>query len=155
MARITVEDCLEKENNRFALVQLAAKRTKQLLGGAKALTNSSNKAVVTALREIADDKVRFMTEEELQLAREREAQESQAAIEQPILAAPSPNIEQLLAASGSDDSDEDDDEIEELSDDDDDDADDDEGADKDSDKKAGESDEDAPVVDSDRNGSHE
>lgn len=75
MARITVEDCLAKESNRFALVQLAAKRTKQLLQGAKTLITDarSNKAVVTALREIADGKVRFMTPEEAVLAKEQEA----------------------------------------------------------------------------------
>lgn len=66
MARITVEDCLTKENNRFALVQLAAKRTKQLLSGSKVLLadQRGNKAVVTALREIAAGQVRFMTEDE-------------------------------------------------------------------------------------------
>ena len=65
MARITVEDCLTKETNRFALVLLASKRTKQILRGGKTLvTDSKNKAVVTALREIAAGKVRFMTEEE-------------------------------------------------------------------------------------------
>lgn len=67
MARITVEDCLTRENNRFALVQLAAKRTKQILQGSKILINDprANKAVVTSLREIADGKVRFMTPEEI------------------------------------------------------------------------------------------
>lgn len=65
MARITVEDCLTQENNRFALVQLASKRTKQLLQGSTVQTaDRRNKAVVTALREIADGKVRFMTPEE-------------------------------------------------------------------------------------------
>ena len=99
MARITVEDCLEKENNRFALVQLAAKRTKQILGGSKPLVSSNNKSVVVSLREIAEAKVRFMTEEELAAKREKEAQESKTLFEQPIVAAPSPNIEQLLASS--------------------------------------------------------
>ena len=71
MARITVEDCLTRENNRFALVQLSAKRTKQLLSGARVLLSEQrgNKAVVTSLREIAAGQVRFMTEEE-KLARE-------------------------------------------------------------------------------------
>lgn len=66
MARITVEDCLTRENNRFALVQLASKRTKQLLSGSRPLTPEArgNKAVVTALREIAGGCVRFMTEED-------------------------------------------------------------------------------------------
>lgn len=68
MARITVEDCLEKMNNRFALVLLAAQRAKQLLTGASTVTGEAkeNKAVVAALREIAEGKVRFMTEEEVQ-----------------------------------------------------------------------------------------
>jgi len=81
MARITVEDCLTKENNRFALVHLAAKRTKQLLQGAKVLTDAArgNKAVVSALREIADGKVRFMSEEEARLAREQESRLALAA----------------------------------------------------------------------------
>ena len=78
MARITVEDCLVQENNRFALVQLASKRTKQLLGGARTLTQEAkgNKAVVTALREIAEGVVRFMTpedEEKIRLQAEAEA----------------------------------------------------------------------------------
>ncbi len=74
MARITVEDCLTKENNRFALVQLASKRTKQLLGGSRVLASDTkgNKAVVTALREIAEGQVRFMNEEDMEKARERE-----------------------------------------------------------------------------------
>jgi DNA-directed RNA polymerase subunit omega len=59
MARVTVEDCLEHEENRFALVVLAARRTRQLLKGAPTLVQSRNKPVVTALREIADHKVYF------------------------------------------------------------------------------------------------
>lgn len=80
MARITVEDCLEKLNNRFALVQLASKRTKQILGGGRVVLKQpvSNKAVVTALREIADGQVRFMTEAEIEEARVRAAAERAA-----------------------------------------------------------------------------
>lgn len=60
MARVTVEDCLEKVSNRFALVLLATKRTRQLLKGATPLVeHHKNKAPVLALREIAADKVRF------------------------------------------------------------------------------------------------
>ena len=59
MARVTVEDCLEHEENRFALVILAARRTRQLIKGAPALVQSKNKPIVTALREIADSKVYF------------------------------------------------------------------------------------------------
>ncbi len=54
MARVTVEDCLEKVENRFSLVHLATKRARQLTSGAKALLEApGNKEVVTALREIA------------------------------------------------------------------------------------------------------
>ena len=58
MARITVEDCLEKIPNRFELVVLASKRAKQLLKGTKPLLETDNREIVTALREIADGKVR-------------------------------------------------------------------------------------------------
>lgn len=57
MARITVEDCLEKVSNRFELVLLGARRSKQLLKGARPLVASDNKEVVTALREIASGEV--------------------------------------------------------------------------------------------------
>ena len=54
MARITVEDCIEKVPNRFHLVQMAAIRTKQLKKGAQSLVKAEeNKEVVTSLREIA------------------------------------------------------------------------------------------------------
>jgi DNA-directed RNA polymerase subunit omega len=59
MARVTVEDCLEREENRFALVILAAHRTRQLMKGSAPLVHSKNKAAVTALREIAAGKVHF------------------------------------------------------------------------------------------------
>ncbi|HTJ84215.1 MAG TPA: DNA-directed RNA polymerase subunit omega [Polyangiaceae bacterium] len=59
MARVTVEDCLEREENRFALVVLAATRTRQLMKGSESLIRSKNKAAVTALREIAAGKVTF------------------------------------------------------------------------------------------------
>jgi DNA-directed RNA polymerase subunit omega len=59
MARITVEDCLERVPNRFELVLLAARRAKQLLKGARPLADSDNKEIVTALREVAADKVRL------------------------------------------------------------------------------------------------
>jgi DNA-directed RNA polymerase subunit omega len=59
MARVTVEDCLEQEENRFALVVLAAARTRQLMKGTGALVNAKNKPAVVALREIAAGKVRY------------------------------------------------------------------------------------------------
>jgi DNA-directed RNA polymerase subunit omega len=59
MARVTVEDCLEHEENRFALVVLAAVRTRQIMKGSGPLVRSDNKAAVISLREIAAGKVRF------------------------------------------------------------------------------------------------
>lgn len=59
MARITVEDCLENIPNRFSLILVAAERTKQLLKGEQCLIEDdrTNKEVVTALREIAANRV--------------------------------------------------------------------------------------------------
>jgi DNA-directed RNA polymerase subunit omega len=59
MARVTVEDCLEHEENRFALVVLASRRARELMKGAAALVKSNNRPAVTALREIAAAKVHF------------------------------------------------------------------------------------------------
>jgi len=54
MARITIEDCIEKVPNRFQLVQMAAIRAKQLKKGARPLlVAEGNKDVVMSLREIA------------------------------------------------------------------------------------------------------
>jgi DNA-directed RNA polymerase subunit omega len=60
MARVTVEDCLPLVDNRFALVLLSSKRTRQLMAGARPLIDKTkNKPPVLALREIATGKVRF------------------------------------------------------------------------------------------------
>lgn len=54
MARVTVEDCLEKVDSRFSLVHLAVRRVLQLRsGGAPLLDAPKNKEIVLALREIA------------------------------------------------------------------------------------------------------
>lgn len=68
MARITVEDCLEHVENRFALVHLASCRVRQLDRGSKRLFDSKNKDVVHALREIAEGliKVHRVAEEPVQ-----------------------------------------------------------------------------------------
>jgi DNA-directed RNA polymerase subunit omega len=59
VARVTVEDCLEKVNNRFALVVLGAERARQIASGIKPLVRCDNKPAVTALREVASGQVRF------------------------------------------------------------------------------------------------
>jgi DNA-directed RNA polymerase subunit omega len=58
MARVTVEDCVEKVPNRFSLVLLAAHRARAVSAGAPLLVDRDNdKNPVVALREIADDVV--------------------------------------------------------------------------------------------------
>ncbi|MCA9620123.1 MAG: DNA-directed RNA polymerase subunit omega [Myxococcales bacterium] len=59
MARVTVEDCLEREENRFALVIMAARRSRQLMKNEEPLIACKNKPLVTSLREIAAGKVTF------------------------------------------------------------------------------------------------
>lgn len=60
MARVTVEDCLDKVDNRFSLVLLVSKRAKQLLrGSAPTVTGRNNKYIVNALREVAAGSVYF------------------------------------------------------------------------------------------------
>lgn len=56
MARITVEDCLDKVDNRFQLVLVAAKRARQLSHGSQSFIEWENdKPTVVALREIAEN----------------------------------------------------------------------------------------------------
>jgi len=58
MARVTIEDCLERVDTRFGLVHLAVRRVLQLRSGANLLVESpKNKEVVLSLREIAAGKV--------------------------------------------------------------------------------------------------
>jgi DNA-directed RNA polymerase subunit omega len=55
MARVTVEDCIDKVPNRFDLVLLAAQRARQVSGGAElTLERDRDKNPVVALREIAE-----------------------------------------------------------------------------------------------------
>lgn len=59
MARVTVEDCVDKIPNRFDLVLFAAQRARQISGGAELLLDRDrDKNPVVALREIADELVR-------------------------------------------------------------------------------------------------
>ena len=58
MARITVEDCLERVDNRFQLVLIATKRARQIATGSAILVDEeTDTATVLALRERADGKV--------------------------------------------------------------------------------------------------
>ncbi len=60
MARVTVEDCLDKVPNRFSLVLLVTKRAKQLMKGSElTVAAKGNKVIVSALREVAIGNVVF------------------------------------------------------------------------------------------------
>ena len=77
MARITVEDCLTKVPNRFVLVNMVAKRVRQIREGSEYLVSSpKNEDVVVSLREIAAGKVvlKLENETEEELATEPETE---------------------------------------------------------------------------------
>ncbi|HFD86539.1 MAG TPA: DNA-directed RNA polymerase subunit omega [Gammaproteobacteria bacterium] len=58
MARVTVEDCMEKIPNRFDMVLSAARRARQIYAGAQPTVEEENdKPTVIALREIAEGNV--------------------------------------------------------------------------------------------------
>jgi DNA-directed RNA polymerase subunit omega len=58
VARITIEDCLNRVPNRFKLVHMVAKRVRQIREGSEYLVSSpKNEDIVVALREIAAAKV--------------------------------------------------------------------------------------------------
>ena len=57
MARVTVEDCLDKVDNRFLLVHVASQRARELYKGSYPLVQCKNREIVTALREIASGQV--------------------------------------------------------------------------------------------------
>lgn len=73
MARVTVEDCLEHMENRFALVHAAALRANELIKGAAPIYKCKNKEIVTALREIADGTIRLAQDPEEEGKEEKKA----------------------------------------------------------------------------------
>ena len=80
MARITVEDCLDKINNRFQLVLVATTRARQIVNGKAALVEEDNdKPTVLALREIASG----MIDESILDDQPEEAFEEELEIEEP------------------------------------------------------------------------
>ena len=61
MARITIEDCLSKVPNRFMLVNLVARRVRQIREGSEYLVSSpKNEDIVISLREVAAGRVAFV-----------------------------------------------------------------------------------------------
>ena len=72
MARITVEDCLEKVDNQYDLVLLAKERTVQLNAGSPMLVEEDNdKKTIISLREIGDGKIEVKEIEESAIKRLR------------------------------------------------------------------------------------
>jgi DNA-directed RNA polymerase subunit omega len=65
VARITIEDCLKRVDNRFLLVNMVAQRVRQIREGSDYLVSSpKNEDVVVALREVAAGKIHIIEEEE-------------------------------------------------------------------------------------------
>ena len=65
MARITIEDCLKRVQNRFLLVNLVAKRVRQIREGSEYLVSSpKNEDIVVSMREIAAGKITIKEDEE-------------------------------------------------------------------------------------------
>ena len=83
MARITVEDCLEKIDSPYDLVLLAKERTSQLNAGDPALVPANNdKNTVIALREIGEGKVSIKTLRELAINKLRKHQKEIVELEE-------------------------------------------------------------------------
>jgi DNA-directed RNA polymerase subunit omega len=64
VARITIEDCLKRVKNRFLLVNMVAKRVRQIREGSEYLVSSpKNEDIVVSMREIAAGKITIKEEE--------------------------------------------------------------------------------------------
>ena len=82
MARITVEDCLEKINSQYDLVLLAKERTSQLNAGDPSLVSKDNdKNTVISLREIGEGKISIKTLEDSAINRLRVKREETTELE--------------------------------------------------------------------------
>ncbi len=82
MARITIEDCLKRVSNRFLLVNMAAKRVRQIREGSEYLVKSpKNEDIVVSLREIAAGKVQLRVAPPVEQAADEESAEPEAEIE--------------------------------------------------------------------------
>ena len=82
MARITVEDCLEKVESQFDLVLLARERAAQLNAGEESLVPHDNdKNTVISLREIGEGKISIKNLEDLAINKLREHQEEPVEVE--------------------------------------------------------------------------
>jgi DNA-directed RNA polymerase subunit omega len=104
MARVTVEDCIEKVDTRFDLVLLAAHRARAILSGAPLLVERDNdKNTVVALREIADEVIDMPALQESvigalqRIMPEEEVEEERLAIEQKAAEEPVSELDMMRA----------------------------------------------------------
>ncbi len=89
MARVTIEDCLDKVTNRFELIHMVAKRVRQIREGSEYLVHSpKNEDIVVALREIAAGKVKVKTKTEEQIEEEAQVAEIEETPEEAEVTAP-------------------------------------------------------------------
>ena len=89
MARVTIEDCLDKVTNRFELIHMVAKRVRQIREGSEYLVHSpKNEDIVVALREIAAGKVKVKTKTEEQIEEEAHVAETEETPEEAEVTAP-------------------------------------------------------------------
>lgn len=86
MARVTVEDCVERIPNRFELVMMASHRARQIAsGGALTIERDNDKNPVVALREIADETIDLDMLSEALVKREQHTQEPDELVEDDTL----------------------------------------------------------------------
>jgi DNA-directed RNA polymerase subunit omega len=106
MARVTVEDCLDKVDNRFQLVLVATKRARQLANGVQPLVEWENdKPTIVALREIAEGLIGpSILDEPIHPVFEEEVTEEQADGEAEKLASPAGEIPAAADEAQKDDS---------------------------------------------------
>ncbi len=89
MARVTIEDCLDKVTNRFELIHMVAKRVRQIREGSEYLVHSpKNEDIVVALREIAAGKVKVEIKTEEQIEEETQVAEIEETPEEAEVTAP-------------------------------------------------------------------
>lgn len=86
MARVTVEDCVERIPNRFELVMMASHRARQIAsGGSLTIERDNDKNPVVALREIADETIDLAALSEALVKREQHTQEPDELVEDDTL----------------------------------------------------------------------
>ncbi|MFZ5608833.1 MAG: DNA-directed RNA polymerase subunit omega [Pseudomonadota bacterium] len=109
MARVTVEDCVEKVPNRFDLVLMAASRARQISSGAEIKVERDNdKNPVVALREIADEALTpAELEEGIISSMQRHVEVDEPVEEEGPLSMPAPVPISAASRMAADDSDED------------------------------------------------